>query len=74
MRHKHFPVFHCPKLCHFPKFLIVTFFAFVFHVVTLAILLMRPIDQLCFQISNCNVFVYVTLAYVFDVSIVTFEL
>ena len=30
-----------------------------------------PIDQLYFQISNCNVFVYVTLANVFKVSIVT---
>ena len=26
---------------------------------------LRPIDQLYFQISNCNVFVYVTLVYVF---------
>ena len=49
---------------------------FFFHflrctVVTLAILLM-PIGKLYFQVSNCNVFVYVTLAYVFKVSIVTF--
>ena len=62
-----FPVFHPPKLC---KLLIVTYFVFVFHVVTLSISLM-PIHQLYFKISNCNVFVYVTLAYVFHVSIVT---
>ena len=48
----------------------MTYFVFVFHVVTLAILLM-PIHQLYFQISNCNVVVYVTLAYVFQISIVT---
>ena len=30
-----------------------------------------PIDQLYFQISNCNVFVYVTLANILKVSIVT---
>ena len=46
------------------------YFVFVFHVVTLANLLM-PIHQLYFQISNCNVFVYVTLAYLFQISIVT---
>ena len=34
-----FPVFHPPKLCYFLKFLIVRYFFFVFHVVTLAILL-----------------------------------
>ena len=56
------PVFHPPKLCYFVKFLIVTFFAFVFHVVTLAILLM-PIYQLYFQSSNCNVFVFVSIYY-----------
>ena len=33
--------------------------------------LLMPIDQLYFQISNCNAFVYVTLAYVFQVYIVT---
>ena len=55
---------------YFLKFRIVTYFVFVFHVVTLTILLM-PIDQLYFQILNCYAFVYVTLAYVFQVSIVT---
>ena len=30
-------------------------------------ILLMPIDQLYFQISNCNVFVYETLAYVFQV-------
>ena len=53
-----FTVCHLPKLCNK---LIVTYFVFVFHVVTLAILLI-PIYQLYFQISNCNVFVYETLA------------
>ena len=43
-----FPVFHPPKICK--KKLIVTYFVFVFHVVTLAILLIS-----IFQISNCNV-------------------
>ena len=62
-----FPVFDPPKLC---KLLIVTNFVFGFHVVMLALLPM-PIHKLYFQISNCNVFVYVTLAYVFQVSIVT---
>ena len=33
--------------------------------------MMMPIHQLYFQISNCNVFVYVMLAYVFQISIVT---
>ena len=58
---KIFPVFHLPKLCNE---LIVTYFVYVFHVVTLANLLI-PIYQLYFQISNCNVFVYVTFAYFF---------
>ena len=40
-----FPVFLPPKLC---KKLIVTYFVFVFHGVTLAILLI-PIYQLYFQ-------------------------
>ena len=62
-----FHVFYLPNLC---KKLIETYFVFVFHVVMLVILLI-PIYQLYFQISNCNVFVYVTLAYVFQVSIVT---
>ena len=57
-------------LLSYVKKLIVTYFAFVFHVVRLAILLM-PFEQLYSQISNCNVSVYVTLAYVFQVSIVT---
>ena len=29
-----FPVFHPPKLCYYLKFFIVTYFVFVFHVVT----------------------------------------
>ena len=67
MTHEHFSL----SYVNFSS--VVTYFVFVFHVVTftyLAILLM-PIDQLYFQISNCNVFVYVTLAYVFQISIVT---
>ena len=47
-------------LCYILKFLIITFFVFVFYVVTLAFLLM-PIGKLHFQISNCNVFRFVTL-------------
>ena len=48
----------------------MTYFVFDFHVVQLAILLM-PIIKLYFQISNCHVFVFVTLANVFQVYIVT---
>ena len=58
-----FPVFHPPKLFYFLKFLIVTNFLCC-NVVTLAILLIT-IYQLYFQISNCNLFVYVTLPYFF---------
>ena len=48
----------------------VTGLVLSYKVTTLVILLM-PIEQLYFQISNSNVFVYVTLAYIFKVSIVT---
>ena len=57
-------------LYNFLKFLIVMLFVFLFHVVTLATLLI-PIDKLYFQFSNCNVFLYVSLAYVSIVSAVT---
>ena len=62
-----FPVSHLPMSCYFLKFLTVTFFVFVFYVETLASLLM-PIGKLHFQISNCNVFIFVTLAFVIMVS------
>ena len=62
-----FPVFHLPKLC---ITLIVAYFVFVFHVVTLAILLFLLYLSIS-SISNRNVFVHVTLAYVFQASIVT---
>ena len=48
----------------FSNFSLLRILFFVFHIVMLAAVLM-PIDQLYFQISNCNVFVHVTLAYVF---------
>ena len=59
-----FPVFHPSKICK--KELIVTYFVFVFHVVTLAILLIST-----FQISNCNVLCNFNLFF-FQVSIVLF--
>ena len=63
-----FPVFHLPKLCYL---LIVTYFVFVYHVVTLAYTYLPVVFlNFKFQISNCNVFVYVTLAF-YQVSIVT---
>ena len=62
---KIFPVFHPPMLCCLLKFLIVTLFAFYF--VTLALFLMSP-GKLPFPISNCDVFVFVTLASVVMVS------
>ena len=50
-----FPIFYPPKLC---KILTATYFVFVFHVVTLAILLKPAYLPVVFQISNCNVVMF----------------
>ena len=57
MRHEHFPVFHPPYSCYFLQLLkvIVSFRFLHCNVIYLA-----HAYILYFQISNCNVFVYVT--------------
>ena len=69
-----FPIFQSPMLSWFLKFIIFSsfdcflLFVSIFYVGRLANLLM-PIGKLYFPTSNCNVFVFVTLAYVISFGI-----
>ena len=60
MRHEHFPVFHPPYSCYFLQLLIVIV---SFRLLQCYVIYLAHAYVLNFQISNCNVFVYVTLAF-----------
>ena len=60
MRHEHFPVFHPPYSCYFLQLLIVIS---SFRLLHCNVIYLANAYILNFQISNCNVFVYVTLAF-----------
>ena len=60
MRHEHFPVFHPPYSCYFLQLLIVIV---SFRFLHCNVVYLAHAYILYFQISNCNVFVYVTLAF-----------
>ena len=60
MRHEHFPVFHPPYSCYFLQLLIVIV---SFRFLHCNVIYLAHAYILYFQISNCNVFVYVTLAF-----------
>ena len=60
MRHEHFPVFHPPYSYYFLQLLIVIV---SFRFLHCNVIYLAHAYILYFQISNCNVFVYVTLAF-----------
>ena len=60
MRHEHFPVFHPPYSCYFLLLLIVIV---SFRLLQCYVIYLAHAYILNFQISNCYVFVYVTLAF-----------
>ena len=60
MRHEHFPVFHPPYSCYFLQLLIVIV---SFRLLQCYVIYLAHAYILNFQISNCNVFVYVTLTF-----------
>ena len=60
MRHEHFPVFHPPYSCYFLQLRIVIV---SFRFLHCNVIYLAHAYILNFQISNCKVFVYVTLAF-----------
>ena len=60
MRHEHFPIFHPSYSCYFLQLLIVIV---SFRFLHCNVIYLAHAYILYFLISNCNVFVYVTLAF-----------
>ena len=63
-----FPVSHLPMPRCFLKFLLLRFLFSFSTLKRLPFCSAVPIGKLHFQISNCNVFIFVTLAFVIMVS------